>query len=189
MGHRFNPDHAERLLSEGRQAMLPVDSVLDALTLGHGMTFADIGVGPGYFALPAALRTGATVYAVDIEPRMLERLRERAKDSAVFGQFEFMQGNACEVPLADGSADRTLCSFVLHEVSDLAAAVAELARITKTTGVVGLAEWEKRASESGPPESDRIARADLISTARHAGFSPIEEVQLNADQYILICHR
>ncbi len=189
MAHRFNPDHAERLLSEQRQAMLPADRVLDALALGGGMVFADVGVGPGYFALPAALRTGATVYAVDVEPRMLERLRERVKTAGLSGQFAFLEGDACAVPLPDASVLRTLCSFVLHEVSDLSAAVSELARITKPGGIVGLAEWEKIPANSGPPESVRLERRQLLSAVENIGFERVESVQLNAEQYLLVCHK
>ena len=77
--HRFNPDNRHRLLSEQRYALLPPDRVLDALTLEPTMTVGDIGCGPGFFTLPLAERlTEGRVYAVDVEPVMLQMVQERA---------------------------------------------------------------------------------------------------------------
>src|SRR5215470_14300512 len=54
--------------------------VIAALHIAEGAKVADIGAGSGYFTLPFARAVGETgaVYAIDIEPGMIEHLRKRA---------------------------------------------------------------------------------------------------------------
>src|SRR5436305_920487 len=63
--------------ASSRAAWQKPEEVLDALALAPGQTVCDIGTGPGYFALRAARRVGAQgrVFAVDVEPRILDALR------------------------------------------------------------------------------------------------------------------
>ena len=61
------------------------DQVLDALALRPGQVVCDIGAGTGYFALRAAKRIGekGRVFAVDVEPRILDVLRARIDKTGV----------------------------------------------------------------------------------------------------------
>src|SRR5215831_7010763 len=60
----------------GREAWQKPDEVIAALKLGKDSVVCDVGVGPGYFALRLAPKV-AQVYGVDVEPGMLDALRER----------------------------------------------------------------------------------------------------------------
>lgn len=185
MGHRFKPEHMQRLLSAEREQSLPPSWVWDHLRLGGCLDVADVGVGPGYFALPAAQRTTGTVYGIDIEPQMLAALKERALAEGKVNLVG-LEGNADAIPLPDDAVDCTLCAFVLHEVDVLSRALAELRRITKENGVVGLLEWEKKETSYGPPVSERLDRDVLLAAAQAAGFSEIVVQVPNQDQYMLI---
>ena len=50
--HKFDPAHADCLLSPERRRMQDPDAILDAIDLSAGMAFADVGCGPGYFIPP-----------------------------------------------------------------------------------------------------------------------------------------
>src|SRR5207247_10804347 len=56
--------------------------VVAVLHVAPGQGVADIGSGSGYFTMPFARAVGVKgkVYAVDIEPGMVEHVRTRAKD-------------------------------------------------------------------------------------------------------------
>jgi ubiquinone/menaquinone biosynthesis C-methylase UbiE len=187
MGKRFDPDRAERLLSPERRALLPPEALLGLLAIGPHDNVADIGVGPGYFAIPAAALTDGTVYGVDIEDRMLAYARERAKEAGC-GNFRALLGDALAIPLDDGSVDAALCAFVLHEVDDLQAALRELRRVVRAKeGRLLITEWEKIDTPAGPPVAHRLARQDLRAALREAGVPASEEISLNETQYAFLC--
>ena len=64
---------------ERRKWQNPED-ILSEIGLRHGMTFADIGCGQGFFTVPAAKIVGDSgkVYASDISETNIQKLREKA---------------------------------------------------------------------------------------------------------------
>lgn len=186
MAHRFKPEHMDRLLSADREKLISPEEVWQSLGITASSVLADIGAGPGFFAIRGAKLTTGSVHAVDIEPLMLEKLAQRAVEEGVTNVLTHA-GNAQAIPLADAVADQTLCAFVLHEVDDLAVALSELKRITKPGGRVGMLEWEKKDTQMGPPVHERLAASDLAAAARAAGFSEVQEVHPNAAHYLLVC--
>ncbi len=185
MAHRFHPQNADRLLSEERMQMIPPPHVIAHLRIETGHKVADVGAGPGFFAIPIARHTGATVYGIDVEPQMLTLLSERAKTEQV--ELQTMEASAESIPLPAKSVDRTLCAFVLHEVPNPTAALMEFKRITASGGFVGIVEWEKKATRHGPPISERLGRDELTEKLQQAGLNPQEWVDLNEDQYLCVC--
>lgn len=101
---------AEVRLGETTPAELLRDS-----GLAEGMTVVDYGCGPGFFALPAAAVVGPTglVYAVDVEPRMVALVEDRAREHG-YGNLEAVWNEAETVPLPDAVADFALCALVMH---------------------------------------------------------------------------
>src|SRR5204862_5819079 len=78
-------DYIKELASPERDAWQKPDQVVGALGLAKGQTACDIGSGPGYFTLrlARAVGPGGFVYAVDVEARMLQALRERLEKARV----------------------------------------------------------------------------------------------------------
>ncbi|MCY0876496.1 MAG: methyltransferase domain-containing protein [Firmicutes bacterium] len=186
MAHRFKPEHMDRLLSTEREKMISPETVWKELGVTVSSVLADIGAGPGFFAIRGAKLTHGAVHAVDIEPQMLERLSQRAAEEGLT-TVQTHEGNAQAIPLPDHTADQTLCAFVLHEVDDLAKALGELRRITKPGGRVGMLEWEKKDTPFGPPLHERLAAAELIQAAKAAGFVEVTEMKPNDVNYLLVC--
>src|SRR5205085_9767669 len=75
-------DWLERSAREKEEAP---EAALDAIGIQKGMTVADVGAGTGYFSIRLARRVGPTgkVYANDIQPEMLDRLRERSESEGL----------------------------------------------------------------------------------------------------------
>jgi SAM-dependent methyltransferase len=113
------------------------DQVLDAIDAGPGHDLLDVGCGTGIVARAAAARVGAdgSVAGVDLNDGMLAVAR-RAEPS-----IAWHHGPAEQLPFSDDSFDRTVSQFALMFFSDRAAAVAEMARVTRPGGTVGLVTW------------------------------------------------
>ena len=102
----------------------------DALDLGPGKQVAEVGAGTGKFTRLLAL-TGARVIAVEPVAAMRSRLAE------LLPRVEIVDGLAESTGLADGSVDVVVAAQAWHWF-DPAAALAEVERITRAGGRLGL---------------------------------------------------
>lgn len=171
MGHKFNPANLARLESADREQMLDVQGIFDALRLEAGRVLADIGSGPGFFSLRAARRVGTAgkVYAVDVQPAMVQRVREQAQAQGL-SQVEALQSEENRVPLPDGAADAALVAMVLHEAEDQVAFLREVRRVVRPGGRIAIIEWNKVEMEMGPPLHERMDAQEVRSRTGAAGY-------------------
>jgi O-methyltransferase/aklanonic acid methyltransferase len=111
--------------------------------LGPGGRVLDVGCGAGGALIPAAHRVGPTGEAVgiDIAPGMVARTREAA-EAAGLGQVraEVMDGAALD--FEDDRFDAVLCAFTLDLIADAEGALAEMRRVLRPTGTIGVSIWE-----------------------------------------------
>lgn len=175
---------AERFLRPERYRWQDPNVVLKALGLAPGMTLVDFGSGPGFFSLPAARSVGPSgqVYAVDLDPAMLERLRERAADEGV-ANLEYVVSPGRDLPLADAMADVVLIANVLHEVPERIGVLGEVARVLKPSGVLGIVEWRKEQTDMGPPVAERLDYEETVSSLRAAGYGNVEPFEVGPYHY------
>jgi SAM-dependent methyltransferase len=87
----------------------------------------------------AAARRWCDVVSTDYVPALLERGRARASAEGLSVQFE--QADAENLPFPDGSFDVVLSTFGVMFTPDQDKASAELARVCKPGGRIGLANW------------------------------------------------
>jgi ubiquinone/menaquinone biosynthesis C-methylase UbiE len=174
----------------GRAAWQKPEEVLDALALAPGQTVCDIGAGPGYFALRAAKRVGATgrVFAVDVEPRILDALRARIEKAGVRNVTPVL-ALAVDPLLPARTCDLVLIVDAYHHFPDRPHYLARLAALLKPGGRLADVDWQKRASDFGPPLEHRIAREDFLSDAAKAGLRLVSEPKLLPYQYFLVLAR
>ncbi len=87
-----------------------------------GMTVADLGCAMGYFSLPAAKLVGpeGRVVCVDLQPRMLETLRKRARRAKLLDRLDLRTcpGDALGCDDLNGQVDVALAMYVVHETPD-----------------------------------------------------------------------
>ena len=100
------------------------------LALGEGDVVLDLACGHGNFTVELARRVGprGLVLGVDIARAMLARAAahvERARLANVL----LVRGDALALPIAGASLTKLNCSGGLHQLPDLARALAELARV------------------------------------------------------------
>lgn len=169
--HKFDPSRAEQLERPERQDFLPNDRVLDLLELRGAETVVDYGAGSGVLTVPLARRLErGMVRAVDESPEMVEKLRERIKESGVRnGIIHLIEQN--RVPLGDGVADRILTVNLLHEVIG-ETALAEMRRLLSPNGLLLVVDWRGDVErEIGPPANVSLSPAEATELLEAAGFS------------------
>ncbi len=84
-----------------------------------GMTVLEPGPGMGFFTLPLAHRGGSgRVIAVDIQPKMLDRLHRRATKAGLMQRIEprLAKADSLGVGDLDGQVDFVLAAAVVHEM-------------------------------------------------------------------------
>lgn len=182
-GHRFNPDHAAKLVSDQRRTVLPPEQILTKLNIKEEDTVCDLGAGNGYFTIPIAGLTHSDVYAVDVEPKMLALLKERAKEAGIT-TIKYKVADIAHTGLPDGSINRVISSFVMHEVPDLDAVIMEIKRILHSEGQALILDWEQVESESGPPVHVRISSEDLKKAFQAKGFT-VQKDRIRPEIYAL----
>ena len=114
------------------------ESLCEALDLRAGSKVLDVAAGNGNGSLAAARRWCA-VTATDYVPALLEKAKERAKADRLM--MEFQEADAENLPFADQSFDYAMSIFGVMFTPDQERAAAELLRVCKSGGSIGLANW------------------------------------------------
>jgi len=187
MAHKFDPSHTHRLESEERRRAMPPERTLRMLGLRRGMTMVDAGVGSGFFAVPAAELVGpeGRVYALDVEPAMLELLRAKRPPP----WLDALRCEEARFPLPDAVADLSLTCFVLHETQSPLTFLRELARVTKPYAPIHILEWAKRRQPEGPPFEDRLHHHQVEGFLLKAGLCFQRLEFFNPSQYLVTAFR
>ena len=172
MPHKFDPAHAERLLSADRREWNNPDQILQYLNLGPRTVMADIGCGPGYFALEAAKKMlpGGWVFGVDLREEMLAMLKERAEAEGLKNVQPVLAEEEDEYPIPTESVDVVLIANVYHEVDASSNFLGEIRRILRPSSTCLVVDWRKEAMEMGPPQSERVDQQDVTEEFYAAGF-------------------
>jgi SAM-dependent methyltransferase len=114
------------------------EELCEALDVRAGQRVLDVAAGNGNVSLAAA-RRGCEVVATDYVPALLERARERAQADRL--AIEFRQADAEALPFADGAFDVVVSTFGVMFTPDQDRAAAELVRVCRHGGKIGLANW------------------------------------------------
>ena len=114
------------------------ETLCEALDLRAGQKVLDVAAGNGNVTLAAA-RRWCEVLSTDYVPALLERGRERAAAERL--AIEFREADAEALPFADASFDAVVSTFGVMFTADQDKAAAELVRVCKPGGKIGLANW------------------------------------------------
>jgi len=114
------------------------ESLCEALDLRAGERVLDVAAGNGNATLAAA-RRWCDVVSTDYVPALLERGRTRASAEGLQVQFE--PADAENLPHTDHSFNVVMSTFGVMFTPDQDKAAAEMARVCKPGGRIGLANW------------------------------------------------
>ena len=114
------------------------EELCEALDIRAGQKVLDVAAGNGNVSLAAA-RRWCEVVASDYVPELLERARERAAAERL--DITFREADAESLPFPSESFDVVVSTFGVMFTPDQAKAASELARVCRSGGRVGLANW------------------------------------------------
>jgi SAM-dependent methyltransferase len=118
------------------------DDLVGRLAPKAGERWLDVGCGPGAVALRAA-RAGAEVTGLDLAPGLIETARRRAAEEGLSIRFDV--GDAEALPYGDAEFDIVSSSVGVIFAPDHRAAAAELARVVRPGGRLGVTAWRPEA--------------------------------------------
>ncbi|MGA2183381.1 MAG: class I SAM-dependent methyltransferase [Bryobacteraceae bacterium] len=169
----FRPSDAHKLDDPDRLKWLPPADVIRVLAVQPGMTVADIGAGTGYFSIPFAREAGnaGRIFAVDLQPEMLEILRRKLAAAGAPANIEVIAGSAAQTNLTDRRCDLVFLANVWHELDEHAAVLRESARILGEAGRIAILDWRADVEQPpGPPLDHRIPAENVVRTLEIAGW-------------------
>jgi len=106
----------------------------------------EVAPGPGYLAIEIARLGHFRVTGLDISHTMVEISRENAAAAAV--TVDFRQGDATEMPFADGSFDLIVCQAAFKNFRQPVSALNEMHRVLRPGGRAVIQDLRKEASSS-----------------------------------------
>jgi SAM-dependent methyltransferase len=122
----------------GRLLRPAAEALCDACAVSIGQDVLDVAAGDGNFAIAAA-REGARVVASDLSPVMVERGRRRSDEEGL--AIEWREADAEELPFEDESFDCVGSVFGAMIAPRPARVAAELSRIARPGGTIGMTAW------------------------------------------------
>ena len=169
-----------------------VDPILDALLLDSSRRdVVEFGCGYGTFSLPAARRISGRVFALDLDPAMLEATRGNAKEAGLDNiECSLRDFVADGSSLADASVDYAMLFNLLH-VDDPVGLLKEVRRNLEEGGLLGIIHWiYDEDTPRGPPLDIRPRPEQCRDWAIAAGFTPLgETIDLPPYHYGMVMQR
>ncbi len=159
---------------------------------GSGMRVVDVGCGPGALTAELVDRLGASsVVAADPSEPFVAAARSRFRD------VDIRRAPAEDLPFEDDAFDAALAQLVVHFMTDPAAGVGEMARVTRPGGVVAASVWDhaggrgplsifwSAVAEADPAAPDEgsltgASEGQLVSLFRSCGLEEVDGGEVTA---------
>jgi ubiquinone/menaquinone biosynthesis C-methylase UbiE len=157
----------------------------DEMPLRHGiepgMHVLEVGPGNGRYTMATARRVGeyGRIVAIDIEPKMIERVRARVEAEGI-ANIEARVADVYDLPFDHASFDAVTMIAVIGEIPDPVQAIQEFHRVLKPGGKLAFSELLM--------DPDYLLAGTLVRKARAAGFR-LKDSTGNLFHYTLVFER
>jgi SAM-dependent methyltransferase len=181
---------ADWLVRPERESEEAPELALDAIGIGRGLTVADVGAGAGYFTWRLAGRVGpgGKVYANDIQPGMLDRLRRNVA-ARKLTNVELVLGAEDDPRLPEGHIDLALLVDVYHEFSKPQKMVQGIRLALKPDGRLVLLEYRKEDPKVPIRLEHKMTIEEVKAEVEPEGFRLERVLNGLPRQHILIFRR
>ena len=160
-----------------RRLLHKPEKILDGL-VKKGQTVLDIGCGMGYFSIGMAVMVGdgGRVISVDLQQEMLDILGKRSERAGVRSRIQLHRCQRDRIGITE-PVDFALAFWMVHEVSDKAAFLKEVAGLLKGDAKLLVAEPKLHVSASRFDE--------IVEAARKAGLRAGPELAVRLSRAII----
>ncbi|MCL2247109.1 MAG: class I SAM-dependent methyltransferase [Lentimicrobiaceae bacterium] len=133
----------------------------------EGMTVLDVGCGPGYFSVEIAKMLNGTgkVIAADVQEGMLEKIRNKIKDTDLEQRIELHKSDYEKIGVVE-KVDFVLTFWMIHEVKNQKKFFEELSSILKPNGLIFIVEPKIHVTKK--------AFNKMVNMLKEGGFTIIE---------------
>jgi len=149
--------------------------------LDPSLVVVDVGCGIGNVASIIAPFV-KQVIGIDRESAMLAEARVRPD---LASNIEFIEGDALELPIKDGTSDIAMFCLVLHHIEDATSAVAEAGRVIKKGGRILIIDMQKHIRDEYRHTMGHVhlgfSEEDLQAIAATVGLKVDRYQKLNPD--------
>ncbi len=169
-----------------RRSWYNPEEILAAARLQAGMTFADVGSGPGFFSLLAAKIVGekGKVYAVDADAQAIDRLKRVASQKGL-PNIQAVVAKAEDTIFCECCIDIVFYSMVLHDFEDPARVLQNAKTMLKPSGTLVDLDWKKEPMPFGPPLEIRFSEKKASELISLAGLHVIDTRNAGPHHYVV----
>jgi ubiquinone/menaquinone biosynthesis C-methylase UbiE len=178
---------AEWLFRETRVEEEQPAAMLDALKIPPGSTVADVGAGAGYHSIPLARRVGpeGTVLATDVQPEMIQMLKQRAQAEGVSNVKPLLCSQR-DTKLPDGKVDLVLMVDVYHECTDPESTLLGLHKALRPGGRLVLVEFRGEDPEVPIKPEHKMTLKQVRREVEPQGFTFKTSLEFLPWQHVII---
>jgi ubiquinone/menaquinone biosynthesis C-methylase UbiE len=136
------------------------DEYVGLLGVTPGERVLDVGCGSGAVTRVLARRVapGGAAVGVDASPALLAVARELAAEAGLSALIELREGDCRALPFPDASFDATVAATVLAHVPNAEQALAEMVRVTRAGGRIGVFDFDGDALLIAHPDRELTRR-------------------------------
>lgn len=160
--------------------------VIAALDLQPGEVVADIGAGTGFLSFRIAERYPENaIYAVDIQPEMLDFLNQRSEELSNHQVIPIL-GSETAVNLPDSTVDVAVMLDAYHEFAHPREMMESLTHALKPSGRVVLVEYRKENPLISIKPAHKMSQRQARKELKAVGLRWIETKDLLPQQHFMV---
>jgi len=179
---------ADWLERPGRDEEQRPDEIVRKMGLRDGDVVADLGAGTGYFTrrLAKAVAPSGRVYAVDIQPEMIDLLKRNVEKAGLTNVVPVL-GAGDDPKLPTDALDWILLVDVYHELQQPKAVLARMREALKPTGRIALVEYRLEGTTAlHIREEHRMSPKQVLAEWEPAGFRLVKRHEFLPTQHFFV---
>lgn len=187
VSHRFDdPEYWAKVFDDpARDAWQKPDELVRELGLGPTDVVADLGAGTGYFTMRLARAVPqGRVLAIEVEPKLVEHIAERAKKAGLTN-IQPILGGADDPKLPDG-VKVVLVVDTYHHIGSRSAYFERVKKRLAKDGRLVIVDWKKGQIPVGPPDAHKLAPEVVERELKSAGYALCRSPAILPHQYVLV---
>ncbi len=150
-----------------------LDWIVEILAPQPGDQALDVACGAGHLARALSPRV-SHVSAIDLTPEMLAQGHRLARDAGL-RNVVFAVGDATMLPWVDGQFDLVVCRLTVHQVADPHETVAEMVRVTRPGGRIGVTDMV--LVDDDPAVAEENTRLERLRDPSHGRTRSVSEIE------------